>query len=313
MKKLISIVALSLFALSFSLTHAATSDLRLTTSPLPINLKTAPGTVISTPLKIKNDGTQTENIKITLMKFKADGTTGAPMLEDKTLTDEYFSWVKFSDPTFSLPANEWKTVTATFTVPTEASFGYYYAIVFGRADEQVTPEDRQTVVTGGTAVLVLLEAQVADAKREITVTDFKIDKGMFEFLPINFQVNLRNTGNVHIAPRGNIFISQGNDKDVAILEVNQNKGSILPDSPRSFQESWIDGFPYYQNKTQDGKVVMDATGNPEQELKWDFSQVSKLRWGKYTAKLLLIYDDGKRDVPIEAEVSFWVVPWRIVI
>ncbi|MDO8241293.1 MAG: hypothetical protein Q7T51_04930, partial [Candidatus Moranbacteria bacterium] len=47
--------------------------------------------------------------------------------------------------------------------------------------------------------------------------------------------------------------------------------------------------------------------------KWDFSQVSKLRWGKYTAKLLLIYDDGKRDVPIEAEVSFWVVPWRIVI
>ncbi|MFZ3031816.1 MAG: hypothetical protein WA082_02160, partial [Candidatus Moraniibacteriota bacterium] len=40
---------------------------------------------------------------------------------------------------------------------------------------------------------------------------------------------------------------------------------------------------------------------------------SKLRFGKYTAKLLLIYDDGKRDIPIEGEVSFWVIPWRLVL
>ena len=48
------------------------------------------------------------------------------------------------------------------------------------------------------------------------------------------------------------------------------------------------------------------------ELKWDWGQASKLRWGKYTAKMLLIYDDGQRDVPIEGEVSFWVVPWRLI-
>lgn len=311
-KTLVSLALLTAFIATTAVTRAATPDLRLTTSPLPINLKTAPGTKISTPLKIKNDGTQDENIEITLMKFKADGATGAPMLEDRTATDEYFDWVSFSEPNFNLPANEWKTVTATFTVPSDASFGYYYAIVFGRVDEQIKLEDRQTVVSGGTAILVLLEAQVPNAKREVTVTDFKIDKGLFEFLPVNFQINLRNTGNVHIAPRGNIFISRGDQKDIAILEVNPNKGSILPDSPRSFQESWNDGFPFYQDKTQDGKVVTSENGDPVQELKWDFSQVSKLRWGKYTAKLLLIYDDGKRDVPIESEVIFWVMPWRLI-
>jgi hypothetical protein len=25
-----------------------------------------------------------------------------------------------------------------------------------------------------------------------------------------------------------------------------------------------------------------------------------------------VYDNGARDVPLEASVSFWVVPWRII-
>jgi hypothetical protein len=26
----------------------------------------------------------------------------------------------------------------------------------------------------------------------------------------------------------------------------------------------------------------------------------------------MVYDNGQRDVPIEATVSFWVIPWRVV-
>jgi hypothetical protein len=40
--------------------------------------------------------------------------------------------------------------------------------------------------------------------------------------------------------------------------------------------------------------------------------VPKLRWGKYTANLLLVYDDGTKDVPIEGTLSFWVIPWRLI-
>jgi heme/copper-type cytochrome/quinol oxidase subunit 2 len=49
------------------------------------------------------------------------------------------------------------------------------------------------------------------------------------------------------------------------------------------------------------------------ELKWNFADASKLRWGKHTAKLLVVYDNGQRDVPIEGEVTFWVIPWRLII
>lgn len=281
-----------------------TGDLRLTTSPLPINLKTTPGSQVSATLKVKNDGTQTENIKVSLMKFKADSVTGVPMLLDKEPGDEYFNWVKFSEDSFSLPSNEWKTITADFTVPTTASFGYYYAVVFSRTDEKVQKQERQTIITGGTATLVLLEVQVPNAKKEVTLEEFSADKKMYEFLPATFTIKLRNTGSVHISTRGNIFLGRGSKNDIALIEVNAGRGSILPDSPRSFNEQWADGFPVYETKMEDGNQIT--------ELKWDFRDAAKLRFGKYTAKLLLVYDDGQRDVPIEATVSFWVVPWRVI-
>jgi hypothetical protein len=305
-------VLASFFLVETSQAQTTTGDLRLTTSPLPINLKVTPGSSTTIQIKVKNDGINTENIKVSLMKFKADEVTGTPVLAEKQPGDDFFDWVTFSENAFPLPSNEWKTISATFNVPDSASFGYYYAVVFSRSEENVPKGDRQTVITGGTATLVLLEVQVPNAKREIQVTEFSVDKSTFEFLPATFSIKLRNTGNVHVAPRGNIFINKGDTKDIAILEVNPGKGSILPNSPRDFQESWADGFPYYTEKQADGKAILDENGKQTQELKWNFGEVSKLRWGKYTAKLLLIYDDGKRDVPIEAEVSFWVIPWRII-
>jgi len=313
--KILSVVLFFLLSLPVlaNLTLAQTnSELRLTSSPLPINLKVEPGSSITTDIKIKNDGLNTENIKVTLMKFKADPTTGAPLLMEREAGDNYFDWVSFSENQFQLPGNEWKTITATVNVPATAAFGYYYAIVFSRADQPIPIDGQRAMLTGGMATLVLLEAQVPNAKREVQVADFSVDKQMFEFLPATFSVKPRNSGNVPLIPRGNIFVTK-DDETLANLDINPSIGSILPDSPRNFSPEWSDGFPYYVTKTQDGQTVLDDQGQPVQELKWDFSQVSKLRLGKYTAKLFLVYDDGQRDVPIEAAVSFWVVPWRLII
>jgi len=309
-------IGILLFALiGFGITHstalAQTSELRLTTSPLPINLHVTPGSTVSTPIKIKNDGNQAENLKVTLMKFKADSTTGAALLSDKEANDSYFDWVSFSDPTFTINPNEWKTENVTFTVPTTASFDYYYAIVFFRADQQAPQGTNQTILNGGTATLVLLTADVPGAKKELSIDNFTVSKNMFEFLPATFDVKVKNTGNIHVIPHGNIFISR-NGQDVATLDVNATQGSVLPASPRTFATDWSDGFPVYVPKLDNGTTVKDAQGNPIQELKWNWADASKLRWGKYTAKLVLVYDDGQRDVPLEGEVTFWVMPWRLI-
>jgi len=288
------------------------TGLSLITSPLPINLVTEPGTTISTDLKVKNAGTQEETLRVSLMKFKAYEETGKPELLDPTPEDDFLNWVSFSEPEFTLGPNEWKTITATFTVPKEASFGYYYAFVFSRVENSEALLPGETAVVGGTAILVLLEARIPNAIRAIDVTEFSVDRRFYEFLPTTFRIKLKNTGNFHLAPRGNIFIDRGDTKNIAILEVNNEKGNILPASSRIFTTQWADGFPVYQDQIEDGKTVLDENGQPEKELFWNWNDASKLRFGKYQAKLLLIYDDGTRDIPIEGEVSFWVVPWRLV-
>jgi hypothetical protein len=62
----------------------------------------------------------------------------------------------------------------------------------------------------------------------------------------------------------------------------------------------------------DGKVVLDKDNQPVTKLNWDNFNPGKLRFGRYTAKLVMVYNDGQGDVSTEAKVNFWVIPWRIV-
>ncbi len=285
--------------------------LHLTTSPLPINLITEPGATVSAELRIKNGGIKPEMLTVELMKFDAYGDEGMPRLMEREEGDDFFDWVTFSEDDFEVLPNEWKTITATFSIPESAAFGYYYAVTFSRAKEKESGLG-QTAIAGATATLVLVEVRVANAKREVEVVEFTADRSSYEFLPVSFNIKLRNGGNVHVAPRGNIFIDKGLRRDVAILEINESKGNILPDSNRVFVTSWEDGFPVYVNQIENDRVVLDELGVAKKKLKWDLSQTGKLRWGKYSAKMLLVYDDGTRDIPIEGRLSFWVMPWRLI-
>ena len=67
-----------------------------------------------------------------------------------------------------------------------------------------------------------------------------------------------------------------------------------------------------QELIEDGKAVIDDNGNAVYDVKWDFSKADKFRFGKYTAHALVVYDNGERDIPLEAKVSFWVLPWKLM-
>jgi len=288
--------------------------LHLTTSPLPISLKAKPGETVETELRVRNSGSGTENLKVGLMKFSAIGEEGKPRLEEREPGDDYFDWVKFSRTQFQAPPNEWQSIKMTITLPKKAAFGYYYAVTFLRADPGANPSPTdsqlESGVRGGSATLVLLEADVPGAKRKISLEDFQVSKRTYEFLPARFSIKLRNEGTIHTAPTGTVFVNRGS-KQIATIGVNTTKGNILPGSTRIFTSEWTEGFPAYRTKEVDGKVAL-KDGQPVYELVWDTGQLKNLRFGKYTATLVAVYDDGTRDVPLEATVSFWVIPWRLI-
>ena len=292
---------------------AATPDqaFNIITSPLPINLTAKPGETLTTDIRVKNGGTETEQLKVTLMKFSAYGDEGKPAIADRAPGDDYFDWVSFSPQIFEAPANVWVTVKMTITLPKTAAFGYYYAPVFSRASAPIPAKGKQNSLLGSAAVLVLVDVDAPGAKRTANIESFSVGKHVYEFLPATFSIRIHNSGNVHLMPNGNVFIKQGS-KELATLHVQPAQANVLPNSSRVFTSKWSDGFPAYLPKEAGGKVVLDNNDQPVTELKWDFSKLSKLRFGRYTAHLLMAYDDGQRDVPLEAVASFWVIPWRIL-
>jgi hypothetical protein len=156
--RLVSIlIAISLLMPPFSWAQTPPSgSLRLVTSPLPISLATEPGKSVKTELKIRNGGTQTENLKVGLLKFDAYGDSGSPKLLDRGPGDDFFDWVSFSETRFAIQPNQWKTIAMTINVPKSAAFGYYYAATFSRVDP-TTPTSGQpeTALVGSTATLVV--------------------------------------------------------------------------------------------------------------------------------------------------------------
>ena len=288
-----------------------TQPVTLTISPATLLLETDPGKTVTSSFQVFNNSIETENLKVSLLKFSADQTGSAPILHEFTPEDEYEDWLTFNTNTFSIEPKTWQTVQIYFNPPENAALSYYYAIVVSRQTSE-SPKEGETAVIGAPALLTLVTVNSPYAKQELQLKSFRATKKLFEFLPVEFELTVENTGNIHLAPVGNIFIDGFNKKDAGVIQINRTNGLILPGSTRTYTLKWEDGFPQYTTEAKDNKVVLDKNGKPKQKLSWDFSKANLFRIGRYTGHLVFIYDNGVRDVPTESRVSFWVLPLRIL-
>jgi hypothetical protein len=157
--------------------------------------------------------------------------------------------------------------------------------------------------------------KVPGAKRSLKLQSFSTTKRLVEFLPSKFEIKFKNDGNVHLVPSGNIFLLRGK-KQVGVIAVNEEKGNILPGTNRIYSTEWLDGYPLRVQSVESGKLKTDRHNEVVYHLDWDVhgkNPLSRIRIGKYTAHLFAVYDDGTRDVPIESEITFWVMPWRALL
>jgi len=294
-----------------SVTTPATQGLNIQISPLPLQLEATPGTTVSSDIRVRNTGTTDEILTTSIKGVTAEGQDGHIVFHDLKPTDDLSQWVQLSPSTFTAPAGQWQTVTMTVNVPKTAAFDYDYSVEFAQANPP-QPKPGQTAIRGAADVFVLLQVNAPGALRQAVVTSFIANHKTYEYLPVDFQVIVYNSGNIHVSPHGNIFITKGKTQ-VGVLNVNQGLGNILPKSNRVFTATWSDGFPVYANVLDaNGQTIDNGHGQTKKKLNWNSSQLSKFRFGRYTANVVMVYNDGKSDIPISATVSFWVIPWRLL-
>jgi len=305
MRKLLAVLAIA-FAYTLSPLATASSQavddggfaVQVTPSPLIATIE--PGKKTTLELRINNSGASKEGFTMDLRSFTIDKESGKVDLLNES-PKEVEPFVSFERPEFMLEPGEWINQRVIIDTPADAGFSYSFAIMVVR-DKKSVPQNGGAVIEGSVAVFTLLNVSRSDATRELRVVEFSSVKKVYEYLPASLSLKISNSGNTIVAPKGNIFISrQQDDLDpIKVLQINESGGYILPESTRTLDVQWQDGFPAY-------KTVGD-----QQKLTWDFEKLSQLRIGRYTAKAIVIYDDGERDVPVEALVTFWVIPWKLI-
>ena len=285
-------------------TFAQTNDrIDLSVSPVFFEFVTEPGKEIKDKIRLRNNSDATLNLKVEIKKLTASDVREAN-LEDPQPEDSYISWVKLEKPTFTSSAREWVDVPFTITIPADASFGYYLALTITQDTSANTIEQPTAVIQGAVAVPVLINVKSPNTKAEAELVEFKPKSFVNEYLPVEFDVKLKNTGNVHLKPRGNIFIRGNSDKDLAIIEVNEGMSTVLPQGSRVYNSSWGEGFLTMEKD--------ESTGQTNYKLKFNWDKLTDFRIGPYTASLLMVYDNGVRDVTLESKTTFWVFPWKII-
>jgi hypothetical protein len=105
---------------------------------------------------------------------------------------------------------------------------------------------------------------------------------------------VKNTGSVHIKPAGVVTVKNMLGNRVAGVNLNPNDSRVLPSSTRKIRTAWGPG-----------------TDEPKGFLGELLAEWKGFAIGKYTATVEGTY--GSQHLPLAATVSFWVLPWRLLL
>jgi hypothetical protein len=286
----ISLSALLFVALAV---HAADTPTNATgqaleIAPPVINLKTDPGQTITTKISLRGVSSETLLVTGQVNNFTAAGEDGTPkiLLDAENDADAPYSlksWVS-PLPEVILKPKQIKDMSVTIKVPSNAAPGGYFGVVRFTA---TPPELKGTGVSLSASLGSLLFVRVSgEAKEGLVVEEFSAANGgkatsLFESTPVQFIERLKNTGNTHLQPAGQITIKDMFGQKVATVNINLPPRNILPNSIRKFDQ------------TLDSATLGD-----------------KMLFGRYTADLHITYGDSRKEV--SSSIDFWVIPYRLI-
>lgn len=271
----------------------------ITLIPPSMELGLTPGQPLNTVIKLFNETTDTIELYVEARNFSAKGETGQPTFDFNAEQIGFSTWIELEEDLIILEPGERYEVPITINPPQDADPGGHYAAVFFST---APPESGQVRVASkiGTLILASVEGEIAQAGN---ISEFIIKSGesVFNRLPVEFLARFQNTGNVHLKPTGNVVITNlfGNTSDT--LDFNAGMGATLPKTTRKYETKWEKG------------VVNGEQGNFWSNFWREYgNERENFALGKYTAQLNITAGTNEA-VKDSATVSFWVIPWRVLL
>lgn len=267
-----------ILALAVLLPHTATAANNnltgLTVSPFIIELDVAKGGSVDSEVTVTNNSGRDLYLVGTARDFLA-GQDGQPMFVPDTVeNDKTFSlasWIKFKDENkFAIKAGEEKVIHFSVNPPRDAEDGTHYgAVLF----DYVSGEDvGGSVIKQSVGTIALVRYGWGRERGSVKLSSIK--KIFWKPQPIPLTLNFRNEGNVHVKPKGEVYIKDVFGRVVATPFVNRDGANVLPFSTREFDTVWTP---------------------------------SKLAFGFYRAEAIINY--GNTRLEERTKMIIWVMPW----
>jgi len=250
----------------------------ITISPPTINLSLNPGDTYQGTLRVINGGTTPLTFNASAKDFVVKDTKGTPDFINTNSLGKQFSlssWISISPNNFTLNPKQDITLSYFINVPSSVSSGGHYTGIIYSPNLSSNEVNNSTSVE--TQVATLLYVDISGAINEkAVVTRFSSEHVFYEYGHINLLTQIKNLGDLHIKPIGNITIYNILGQKLAVLPLEQH--NIFPSASRD-----------YVNR---------------------FSQQFMI--GPFTAKFAGNYGRNA-NLPLIANITFWVFPWKIAV
>ncbi len=293
LKKYKGILFLPIFILLLSVSPSfGQTELSIGVAPTSKVLKLSPGEIFTDEIVFWNLSQIGGVYKVFISGFQQienqPGTAIILTPEDDAIAPYSASkWVTVEKETLTLEPNKNTKLKYTISVPNDATNGEFNVEIF-----LISESDLQQ---GGTATFANLAAgtpfliQIGDEFIEnAELLRFTADQKTYEKINVNLLTRIKNLGDTHITPTGEIVIENIFRQEVARIPFNKNNQSLLRDTTGNYQDSWVQTSYLSPNNA--------------------------IALGPLKAKLFVTYRSFQPGFAVlNAETTFWIIPWKIII
>ncbi len=245
----------------------------LSISPLRHTLVMDRGESNTIAITVTNEEDKTQYIQPDIDGFSIDPEKGYAVFNVK---DEAISWIKTKEGIIELEPNQTKDILFNLEIPNDALPGAHYLGLFAKK----TNTENEGVVSIGSRVGSLLFLYVSGEIQESLFREtFQTKKNININPNIDVNIELKNNGNIHVVPVGNLVIRNRKNKILETKNLNDSQQKIFPNN------NFIKTFTF-----------------------------SNLNWkdaGKINIEMSLKY--GLQEQEIHENISVWFIPKAVIV
>ena len=287
------IILLPILILLLSVTTSfAQSDLSIGVAPVSKTLELTPGEAYTDEIVFWTSSATNYTYKVFVSGFEQienqPGTAVILSPEEDSITPYSASkWVTVEKDTLTLEPNKNTKLKYTIQVPQDITDGEYSVEIFliSESTFQQVGTAAFTSLAAGTPIFIKIGDEFVE---NAELLKFVSDKKMYDEIVVTFNSRIKNLGDTHIRPTGEIIVENIFRQEVTRIPFNKNTQSLLRDTTGDYEDFWNQSSYLSPNKA--------------------------IAIGPMRASLLVTYRSSQPGFAVlNGETTFWIIPWKIII